>query len=167
VVKDKAWRRAAKFHQIGIVVEDLDAAIQELAVLLGIPSQAWERRDQSDPGFTYIEPGPAGEQRVRGRYARAQSGPTAYQLIAVDRTASVWTRALAARRPVFAVGHLVDSVPQSLAQLEADGAKRLAWGRVREGDAEFDYAFVELPKSALVVELMAPAHSPSEPEMQR
>jgi Glyoxalase/Bleomycin resistance protein/Dioxygenase superfamily len=165
-VKDKAWRRASKFHQIGIVVDDLEAAMQELAMIVGIPAQAWELRDQTDSGFSYIEPGAAGERRVHARYARAQSGATTYQLIAVDRTASVWTRALSARRPVFAVGHLVDSVSQSLAQMEADGAKRLAWGRVREGTAEFDYAFVELPRSALVVELMAPAHAAPVPGTQ-
>lgn len=166
-MKDKAWRRASKFHQVGIVVSDLEAAIQEMTVCLGIPPEAWELRDQSDPGFIYMEGESAGAHRVRGRYARAQSGATAYQLIAVEPTSSVWTRALAARRPIFAVGHLVDNVPDSLAQLEADGATRLAWGRVTEAGAEFDYAFVELPKSALVIELMAPAHATAPAGMQQ
>ena len=154
---DKAWKRAAKFHQVGIVVRDIAAAIAEMEANLGIPPADWERVDVTGEGFEYREPGVAEARTVYGEWARAKSGGTVYQLIAMDPSPSVWSEALASGRPVFAIAHYVDNVDEAMAAMAAAGSEVLAWGRVSEGEARYQYAFVRMAESRLVIELMGEA----------
>jgi hypothetical protein len=153
-MREKAWRRAAKFHQSGIVVRDLELSIGELDRALGIPVDAWTRIDPGERGFSYFEPGATAGRRVRARYARAQSGGTVYQLIAPEGMNTVWSRWLAEGRPLFALAHFVDDVQDSVDQVTRAGAKRLAWGQTFENGGSQDYCFVELPVTGIVIEVM-------------
>ena len=72
------WRRAERFHQVGIVVADLQKAMGSMSAALGCSEDSWtvfaaaERSSTSRTAWTIA---------ARTRYARAASGATVYQLL--------------------------------------------------------------------------------------
>ena len=145
------WAKAAKFHQVGIVVPDLASAIEATSAALGIPREDWAVLDSGKP-FEHHEGGTT--VLAQTRYARAQSGPTVYQLIEPVSGDTIWQRWLDSGVTVFAAGYFIRDLPAAEQELIAQGGERLAWGSVREDADEFRYSFVKLAGSGLVVELM-------------
>jgi hypothetical protein len=150
------WRRAERFHQVGIVVDDLERAMGSMSAALGCPEDSWTVFADAEP-FEHVEDGVA--MSARTRYARAASGATVYQLLEPVEGDTVWQRWLDAGVTTFAVGYYVRDLAAAEDGLLASGGKRLAWGRVREGDQLFAYSFVQLADSGLVIELMSAAEA--------
>ena len=146
------WRKAQTFHQVGIVVPDLAKAMATMSHALGVQREDWVVFDHAHP-FEHHEGDRVIEARTR--YARAQSGATVYQLLEPVAGDTIWQRWLDRSTSIFALGYFIRDLPATERDLLDRGYERLAWGSVREGDAEFRYSFVRLPDSGLVLELMS------------
>jgi hypothetical protein len=150
------WSRLGRFHQVGIVVADLDLAIAEMRLATGVPAESWEVFDSQDrQTFTYLEGG--AERFVRLRWARAASGPTAYQLTQPLGGESIWSRALAENRTMFAAGYFVKDFQGACDQLCAAGATEVGAGQVEESGRLYRYSFLRLPATRLLIEVMSQA----------
>jgi hypothetical protein len=50
------WRRAERFHQVGIVVDDLEKAMGSMSAALGCPEDGWTVFAAAEP-FEHVEDG--------------------------------------------------------------------------------------------------------------
>ena len=146
------WRRAERFHQVGIVVRDLTTAMDTMSAALGCPADAWTVLADAEP-FEHVEEGRT--MQARNRYARATSAATVYQLLEPVEGDTIWQRWLDAGVTTFAVGYYVRDLAASVTGLVESGGRKIAWGNVWEGEEHYEYSFVELDGSGLVVELMS------------
>jgi hypothetical protein len=146
------WQRAERFHQIGFVVADLEDGLDEFSAALGVARDRWRVFDTGKP-FEHHE----GDRQIAAfaRYARLQSGPTAYQLLQPMTSGTIWQRWLEDGIRQFAVGYFVPDLGAAESELGCFGAKRLAWGQISEDDAAFGYSFFRLPRTGIVIELIS------------
>ena len=112
------WRRAERFHQVGIVVDDLEKAMGSMSAALGCPEDGWTVFAAAEP-FEHVEDGVTIAARGT-RYAHATSGATVYQLLEPVEGDTVWQRWLDAGVSTFAVGYYVRDLADAEAGLVAE-----------------------------------------------